>query len=149
MINTTPSMSGTVDSPEHTPVRMPGAEPERKDCCNVCVRANARVRTALGGPACPTKVPGEGTNPYNQSSFATKNVFHALQDLSQGMGGSPSLQLEAADWLSEPITSDLHQSLIELLERPDILSLHAVRRVGREQQLHLKVHVLGGSSCMV
>ena len=33
-------------------------------------------------------------------------------------------------------------SLVELLERPEILSLHAVRRVGRERQLHLKVHAL-------
>ena len=107
------------------------------------------MRNALGGPACPTKVPGEGTNPYNQSTFATKNVFHALKDLSWGMGGSPGLQLEAADWLSEPITHNMHLSLIELLERPDILSLHAVRRVGCEQQLYLKIHVLGGSSCIV
>ena len=37
-----------------------------------------------------------------------------------------------------------HQSLVELLERPDILSLHAVRRVGRERQLHLKVRALCG-----
>ena len=39
---------------------------------------------------------------------------------------------------------DLHQSLIELLEQPEILSLHAVRRVGRERQLQLKVHALCG-----
>ena len=38
----------------------------------------------------------------------------------------------------EPIVHDLHQSLVELLERPEILSLHAVRRVGRERQLHLR-----------
>ena len=43
----------------------------------------------------------------------------------------------------EPITHDLHQSLIELLKRPEILSLHAVRRVGRERQDHLKI----GSVC--
>ena len=39
---------------------------------------------------------------------------------------------------------DLHQSLVELLERPEILRLHAVRRVGRESQLHLKVCALCG-----
>ena len=33
---------------------------------------------------------------------------------------------------------------MELLERPEILSLHAVRRVGRERQLHLKVRALCG-----
>ena len=44
----------------------------------------------------------------------------------------------------EPIVHDLHQSLVELLERPEILSLHAVRRVGRERQLHLKVRALCG-----
>ena len=43
-----------------------------------------------------------------------------------------------------PIVHDLHQSLVELLERPEILSLHAVRRVGRERQLHLKVRALCG-----
>ena len=44
-----------------------------------------------------------------------------------------------------PITvHDLHQSLVELLERPEILSLHAVRRVGRERQLHLDVRALCG-----
>ena len=49
--------------------------------------------------------------------------------------------MDAADGQPEPIVHDLHRSLIELLERPEILSLHAVRRVGRERQLHLKVHV--------
>ena len=39
-------------------------------------------------------------------------------------------------------TEGLHKSLVELLERPEILSLHAVRRVGRERQLHLKVRAL-------
>ena len=42
----------------------------------------------------------------------------------------------------EPITHDLHQSLIRLLERPQILSLHAMRRVVREQQLRLKIRAL-------
>ena len=67
----------------------------------------------------------EGTNPCTRPSFATKNVFDVLQDLSEGIGGSPGPQLDAAD--------DLHQSLVELLERPEILSLHAVRLVGRER----------------
>ena len=58
-----------------------------------------------------------------------KNVFDALQDLSDSIGGLPGPQLEAADRLSELITHDLHQSLIELLESPQILSLHAVLRV--------------------
>ena len=54
------------------------------------------------------------------------------------------MQLDAADGQPEPIVHDLHQSLIELLERPEILSLHAVRRVGRERQLHLKVRASWG-----
>ena len=83
-----------------------------------------------------------GTNPCTRPSFATKNVFDVLQDLSESIGGSPGPQLDAADGQPEPIVHDLHQSLIELLERPEILSLHAVRRVGLERQLHLKVRAL-------
>ena len=86
----------------------------------------------------------EGTNPCTRPSFATKNVFDVLQDLSESIGGSPGPQLDAADGQPEPIVHDLHQSLIELLERPEILSLHAVFRVGRERQLHLKVRALCG-----
>ena len=86
----------------------------------------------------------EGTNPCTRPSFATKNVVDVLQDLSESIGGSPGPQLDAADGQPEPIVHHLHQSLVELLERPDILSLHAVRRVGREQQLHLKVRALCG-----
>ena len=86
----------------------------------------------------------EGTNPCTRPSFATKNVFDVLQDLSESIGGSPGPQLDAADGQPEPIVHDLHQSLVELLERPEILSLHAVRRVGRERQLHLKVRALCG-----
>ena len=86
----------------------------------------------------------EGTNPCTRPSFATKNMFDVLQDLSESIGGSPGPQLDAADGQPEPIVHDLHQSLIELLERPEILSLHAVRRVGRERQLHLKVRALCG-----
>ena len=85
----------------------------------------------------------EGTNPCTRPSFATKNVFDVLQDLSEIIGGSPGPQLDAADGQPEPIVHDLHQSLIEPLERPEILSLH-VRRVGRERQLHLKVRALCG-----
>ena len=86
----------------------------------------------------------EGTNPCTRPSFATKNVFDVLQDLSESIGGSPGPQLDAADGQPEPIVHDLHESLVELLERPEILSLHAVRRVGRERQLHLKVRALCG-----
>ena len=50
----------------------------------------------------------------------------------------------AADGLSEPITYDLHQSQLKLLEKLEILSLHAVRRFGRERQLHLKIWALCG-----
>ena len=83
-------------------------------------------------------------SPCSRSSFATKNVFDVLQDLSESIGGSPGPQLDAADGQLEPIIHDLHQLLIELLERPEILSLHAVRRVGPERQLHLKVGALCG-----
>ena len=91
----------------------------------------------------------EGTNRCTRPSFATKNVFDVLQYLSESIGGSPGPQLDAADGLPEPIVHNLHQSLIELLERPEILSLHAVRRVGRERQLHLKVRALCGEVEMV
>ena len=84
----------------------------------------------------------DGTNPCTRPSFATKNVFDVLQDLSESIRRSPGPQLDAADGQPEPIVHDLHQSLVELLERPEILSLHAVRRVGRERQLHLKVRAL-------
>ena len=64
----------------------------------------------------------EGTNPSTRPSFATKNVFDVLQDLSESIGGSPGPQLDAADGQPEPIVQDLHQSLVELLERPEILT---------------------------
>ena len=104
--------------------------------------------TAAGGRPGPAPSRGgglrasEGTNPCTRPSFATKNVFDILQDLSESIGGSPGPQLDAADGQPEPIVHDLHQSLVELLERPEILSLHAVRHVGRERQLHLKVRGL-------
>ena len=100
------------------------------------------------GPAPDSRGGGErtseGTNPCTRPSFATKNVFDVLQDLSESIEGSPGRQLDAADGQPEPIVHDLHQSLVELLERPEILSLYAVRRVGRERQLHLKVRALCG-----
>ena len=71
-------------------------------------------------------------------------MFDVLQDHSESIGESPGPQLDAADGQPEPIVHDLHQSLIELLELPEILSLHAVRRVGHERQLHLKVCALCG-----
>ena len=43
-----------------------------------------------------------------------------------------------------PLSTTCTSSLVELLKRPEILSLHAVRRVGRERQLHLKVRALCG-----
>ena len=106
--------------------------------------------TAAGGRPGPAPSRGggvrasEGTNPCTRPSFATKNVFDVLQDLSESIGGSPGPQLDAADGQPEPIVHDLHKSLVELLEWPEILSLHAVRRVGRERQLHLKVRALCG-----
>ena len=107
--------------------------------------------TAAGrrpGPAPDSRSGGvrasEGTNPCTRPSFATKNVFDVLQDLSESIGGSPRPHLDAADGQPEPIVHDLHQSLVELLERPEILSLHAVRRVERERQLHLEVRALCG-----
>ena len=65
-----------------------------------------------------------------------------LQDLSESIGGSPGPQLDAADGQLDPFVHDLQQSLIELPEWPEILSLHAVRRVRRKRQLHLKVRAL-------
>ena len=100
------------------------------------------------GPASDSRGGGvrasEGTNACTCPSLSTKNVFDVLQDLSESIGGSPGPQLDAADGQPEPIVHDLHQSLVELLERPEILSLHAVLRVGRERQLHLKVRALCG-----
>ena len=126
--------------------RNAGSKTGGGDSCNCWVRANAGEITALGGSTCPTRVPGEGTNPYTQSSFATKNVFDVLQDLSESIGGSPRLQLDAADGLSEPITHDLHQLLIELPKKLESLSLHTVRPVGRKRQLHLKICALCGQA---
>ena len=121
---------------------MPGARPEGNHSRDGWLSAKAGGITALGGTRCPTKVPGEGTNPCTQPSFATNNVVHVLQDLSESIRGSTGTQLGAADGPIEPIYHNLHESLIELFERPEILSLHAVRQLGPERQLHLKIPAL-------
>ena len=126
MGSATPSQSGDKKHKGVAAGGRPGPAPETKDSRGGRVRAS------------------DGTNPCTRPSFATKNVFDVLQDLSESIGGSPGPQLDAADGQPEPIVHNLHQSLVELLERPEILSLHAVRRVGRERQLHLKVRALCG-----
>ena len=110
MGSATPSQSGDSEHKGIAAGRRPSPAPETKDSRGGRVRAS------------------EGTNPCTRPSFATKNVFDVLQDLSESIGGSPGPQLDAVDGQPEPIVHDLHQSLIELLERPEILSLHAVRR---------------------
>ena len=72
----------------------PGSAPKAKDGRGGGVRAS------------------EGTNPCPRPSFATKNVFDVLQDLSESIGGSPGPQLDAADGQPEPIVHDLHQLLV-------------------------------------
>ena len=126
MGSATPSQSGDDKHKGTAAGGRPGPAPNAKDSRAGGVRASA------------------GTNPFTRPSFATKNVFDVLQDLSESIGGSPGPQLDAADGQPEPIVHDLHQWLVELLERPEILSLHAVPRVGRERQLHLKVRALCG-----
>ena len=126
MGSSTPSQSGDIEHKGIAAGGRPGPAPKTKDSRGGGMRAS------------------EGTNPCTRPSFATKNVFDLLQDLSESIGGSPGPRLDAANGQPEPIVHDLHQSLIELLERPEILSLHAVHRVGRERQLHLKVRALCG-----
>ena len=126
MGSATPSQSGDNEHKGIAAGGRPSPAPKTKDSRSGRVRAS------------------KGTNPCTRPSFATKNVFHVLQDLSESIGGSPRPQLDAADGQPEPIVKDLHQSLIELLEQLEILSLHAVNRVGRERQLHLKVRALCG-----
>ena len=144
MGSATPSHSGDTEDNGVAAGGRPGPAPKTKDCRSGRVGASVEGMSALGGSSGLTKVSSEGTNPCTRLSFATKNVFDVLQDLSKSIGGSPGPQLDAADGQPEPIVHDLHQSLIELLERPEILSLHALRRVGRERQLHLKVRALCG-----
>ena len=126
MGSATPSQSGDSEHKGIAAGGRPGPAPEAKDSRGGRVRAS------------------EGTNPCTRPFFATKNVFDVLQDLSESIGGSAGPQLDAADGQPEPIVHELHQSLVEVLERLEILSLHAVRRVGRERQLHLKVRALCG-----
>ena len=139
-----PTLSGDTEHHGIAAGGRPGLAPKMKDGRSGRLGANAAGITALGGSPCPTKVPGEGTNPCTRPSFTTKNVFDVLQDLSESIGGSPGPQLNAADEQPEPIVHDLHQLLVELREQPEILSLHSVRRVGRERQLLLKVRALCG-----
>ena len=115
MGSATPSQSGVEKHKRIAAGRRPSPAPKAKDSRGGRVRAS------------------EGRNSCTRPSFATKNVFDVLQDLSDAADGQP-----------EPIVHDLHQSLVELLERPEILSLHAVRRVGRGRQLPLKVRALCG-----
>ena len=126
----TPSHSGDTEHNEVAAGGRPGPTPKTKDCRSGRVGASTGGISALSESWGPTKVPSEGTNPCTRPSFATRNMFDVLQDLSKSIGGSPGPQLDAADGQPEPIVHDLHQSLIEVLERPEILSLHAVRRVG-------------------
>ena len=144
MGSATPSHSGDTEHNGIAAGRRPSSAPKTKDCRSGRVRASVGGMSALSGSSGPTKVPSEGTNPCIRPSFATKNVFDVLQHLSESIGGSPGPQLDAPDGQPEPILHDLHQSLIELLERPKILSLHAVRCVRRERQLHLKVRAICG-----
>ena len=106
MGSATPSQSGVRKHKGIAAGGMPGPAPDSR---------SGRVRAS------------EGMNPCTRPSFATKNVFDVFQDLSESIGGSPGPLLDAADGQPEPIVHDLHQSLVELLERPEILSLHAVR----------------------
>ena len=149
MGSATPSHSGDTEHNGTAAGGRPGPAPRTKECRSGRVGASVGGISAPGGSSGPTKVPSEGKNPCTRPSFATKNVFDVLQDLSESIGGSPGPQLDAADGQPEPIVHDLHQSLIELLERQEILSLHAVRRVGRERQLHLKVRALCGEVAKV
>ena len=119
--------------------------PQHPNRESVSTKGLPRAERPGPAPSCGGGVrASESTNPCTRPSFATKNLFDVLQDLSESIGGSPRPQLDAADGQPEPIVHDLHQSLVELLDRPEILSLHAMRRVGREQQLHLKVGALCG-----
>ena len=82
----------------------------------------------------------EGINRSTQSFFAATNVLDVLQDLSESIRGFGGRQLDAADWLL--VIHDLQQSLIELLKRLEVFSVHAVRQVGRERQLNVKIRAL-------
>ena len=97
MGSATPSQSGDNEYKGIAAGGRPGPASKTKDSRSGRVRAS------------------EGTNPCTRPSFATKNVFDVLQDLSETIGGSPGPQLDAADGQPEPIVHDLHKSLIKLL----------------------------------
>ena len=103
MGSATPSQSGDSEHKGMAAGGRPGPAAKTKDSRGGRVRAS------------------DGTNPCTRPSFATKNVFDVLQDLSESIGGSPGPQLDAADGQPEPIVHDLHQLLVELLKRPEIL----------------------------
>ena len=80
MGSATPSQSGDKKHKGIAAGGKPGPAPKTKDSRVGGVRAS------------------EGTNPCTRPSFATRNVFHVLQDLSKSIGVSPGPQLDAADW---------------------------------------------------
>ena len=90
MGSATPSQSGDSEHKGIATGGRPGPAPKAKDSRGGRVRAS------------------ESTNLCTRPSFATKNVFDVLQDLSESIGGSPGPQLDAADGQPEPIVHDLH-----------------------------------------
>ena len=83
--------------------------------------------------------PVKTANQCTKSSFSTKNIFDLLHDLIGVIRETRRPQLDAADGLAEPITHDLHHLVVELLENPELLSLHAACQPGCRRQLHPKV----------
>ena len=65
-INDAPPTSEILDFPGYTPSGRPETRPEGKHSRSGRVRAKAGGLTALRGPTCTTKVPGEGSNPCTQ-----------------------------------------------------------------------------------
>ena len=78
MGSATPSHSGDTEHNGVAAGRRPVPTPKTKDSHSGRVGASAGGITALGGSSCPTKVPGEGTDPCTRRSFATKNGFDVL-----------------------------------------------------------------------
>ena len=79
MGSATPSQSGDSEHKGIAAGGRTGPAPKTKDSRGGGVRAS------------------EGTNSCTCPSFATKNVFDVLQDLSESIGGSTGPQLDAAD----------------------------------------------------
>ena len=79
MGSATPSQSGDNEHKGNAAGGRPSPAPKTKDSRSGGVRAS------------------EGTNPCTRPSFATKNVFDVLQDISESIGASPGPQLDAAD----------------------------------------------------